>query len=64
MKTENLTKAYQTLALLMGDLLQAHNDAADRGDQFAEIVVLALVAQAKSIQQPLEQALVAAGGDL
>jgi hypothetical protein len=63
MKTENLTKAYQTLSLLLRALLDAHTDAADSGNQFAEIVTLALVAQAKALQQPIEQALVAAGGE-
>lgn len=39
MKTENLTKAQQAFDLFLSDLREAHKDAVQSGNQFAELAI-------------------------
>lgn len=50
MKTENLIKACESFDQFLAQLRQAHNDAVDSGNDFAEIAVVSLVEEAAKMQ--------------
>lgn len=50
MKTENLNKACESFELFLTQLRNAHADAVDSGNDFAEIAVVALVEEAAKLQ--------------
>ena len=56
MKTENLTKALHSVELLTSGLRAAHSDAVQAENQFAEIVLLGLLADAAALQDRVKQA--------
>ncbi len=61
METENITKAAQTVELLVSDLRAAHHDAIACDNRFAEIVMIALLAEAAALKDKLGVATAAAG---
>jgi len=53
MKTENLMKACDSFDRFLSELRQAHTDAVNSGNQFAEIAVLSLIEQAAKLNNQL-----------
>lgn len=49
MKTENLTKASDSFGSFLRELREAHNDARDAHDGFAEMFIYSLLQQAAHI---------------
>ena len=54
MKTENLTKAFDSFGFFLGELRDAHTDAVNSGDQFAEIVLLQMLEDAVKMNRRLD----------
>jgi hypothetical protein len=53
MKTENLIKACDSFDFFFNELREAHKDAVDSGNQFAEIAIFALIEPAVKLQTQL-----------
>ncbi len=53
MKTENLIKACDSFELFFSQLREAHTDAVDSDNQFAEIVVYSMIERAAEISNQL-----------
>lgn len=53
MKTENITKAAQSVELLMSDLKAAHHDAIAADNRFAELVMISLLSEAAALKDKL-----------
>ena len=60
MKTENLDNASATTTFLAEELREAHSDAINAGDEFAEIVSSNLVERAAALEWDVRRALEAA----
>jgi hypothetical protein len=53
MKTENLTKAYHSFDFFFQELREAHTDAVNSENQFAEIALFSLIEEAVKLQTKL-----------
>ena len=53
MKTENLMKACDSFVLFRSGLREAHKDAIESKDQFAEIAILSLIQEAAKLSAQL-----------
>ena len=53
MKTENLMKACDSFDFFFSELREAHTDAVNSGNQFAEIAVFSLIEQAAKLNNQL-----------
>jgi hypothetical protein len=60
MKTENLTKAYHSAQFLAREIREAHMDAVNSGDQFAEIAIFDLIEPSVKLEQKIKRLLGAA----
>jgi len=60
MKTENLTKALHSAQFLSIEIREAHTDAVNSGNQFAEIALFDLIEPAMQLEQKLKRLLDAA----
>lgn len=60
MKTENVTKANHSAQFLVRDIVAAHKDAVESGNQFAEIILLDLIEAAAKLEQKLKRLAAAA----
>ena len=61
MKTENITKADQSMEFVVSDLREAYKDAIAAKDEFAVIVLLDIVDRASDLSRRIRQAAGAAG---
>ena len=55
MKTENLTKAYNSAQCLAHDIREAHTDALTSENQFAEIALFDLIEATVKMEQKLKR---------
>jgi len=55
MKTENLIKACDSFAFFFSELREAHTDAVNSENQFAEIAIFSLIEQAAKMQTKLSR---------
>jgi hypothetical protein len=55
MKTENLMKACDSFAFFFSELREAHTDAVNSDNQFAEIAMFSLIEDAAKMQTKLER---------
>ena len=55
MKTENLTKACDSFAFFFSELREAHTDAVNSENPFAEIAVFSLIEDAAKLEAKLER---------
>jgi hypothetical protein len=62
MKTKNLTKAFQTAQFLAREIREAHTDAVNSENPFAEIAIFDLIAQSVELENKLAR-LAEAGGN-
>ena len=63
MKTENLTKASDSFDFFFSELREAHTDAVNSGNQFAEIALFSLIESAAKMQTKLARVKEAATAD-
>jgi len=61
MEKENLIKALHSAQLLTQDIREAHTDAVDSENPFAEIAIFDLLEVATSLEQKLKRIVAAAG---
>ena len=55
MKTENLTKAYHSAQFLAHEIREAHTDAVNSENQFAEIALFGLIEETVNLEQKLKR---------
>lgn len=55
MKTENLMKACDSFDCFFSELREAHTDAVNSENQFAEVVIFSLIEQAAKMQAKLNR---------
>lgn len=55
MKTENLMKACNSFDLFFSELREAHTDAVNSENQFAEIVIFSLIEKAAEMSNQLSR---------
>lgn len=55
MKTENLNKAYQSAQFLAREIREAHTDAVNAENQFAEIALFDLIEETVKLEQKLKR---------
>jgi hypothetical protein len=61
MNTENLTKAFESAQFLAREIREAHTDAVNSDNQFAEIAIFDLIETSVKLEQSLERLMYAAG---
>jgi hypothetical protein len=55
MKTENLISAYHSAQFLAREIRQAHTDATESTNMFAEIALFDLIAESVKLEQKLQR---------
>lgn len=55
MKTENLKKAYASAQILAREIREAHTDAVNSENQFAEIAIFDLIEPSVELEQKLKR---------
>jgi len=55
MKTENLTKAYHSAQFMAREIREAHTDAVNSENQFAEIALFDLIEASVKLEQKLKR---------